>query len=727
VEATQNMPEMVFILSSPRSGSTLLRVMLAGHTGLFSPPELNLLPFQTLAERDLALGRNAYRAISCDQRVGLVEAVMHLTGRDAEKSEEWLNQLAQRNVTAEEMYRFLRESAAPRRVVDKSTLNASCVAFLEQTRVISPGAHYVHLTRHPHAVIESLERVYFQGADPDEAFAAAQELWAVPNQNILRFLKTVEEARRHTLRFEDLVNDPEAAMRRLCDFLGLDFEPAVLEPFQGGRMTEGVPGRFDSLGDPTFLTRDRIDADLGEVWKTVELRGQLSGESVRLAASLGYDLPARTDAGAGRAQGQVVLVVPPRTYRAEAYIRAARKLGLEPVCALDPLFGLPEEAACYLPVSFEYPECSAGAIVQYAWRQPVRAVLSVDDGGALIASLASRGLGQPHNPPEAIEATHDKFAMRVLSARAGVPVPNFSLHRACENPVWIANRTRYPVVLKPLHLTGSRGVIRADDPREFVSAFCRVARLLQQPGTGPDPKSVLVESYIPGAEVSLDGVLDEGRLRVLALYDKPDPLEGPFFEETMFVTPSRFPEDVQKRIFECAQAALDAVGLKVGPVHVEMRVNEDGPRLLELASRTMGGYCTRALPFEGSRTVEELVLSQAANLGADGFVPAPGAHGVMMIPIPGEGIYRGVEGTEEAESVAGVTGVMMSVTPGTEIKPLPEGDKYVGFIFASGDAPEAVEAALREAHGRLRFELDPLPQSCRGVWPAAWPGCRTYW
>jgi biotin carboxylase len=716
---------MVFILSSPRSGSTLLRVMLAGHSRLFSPPELNLLPFPTMAERERILGGDAHRVIPCDQRVGLIEAVMHVTGRDAWEAESWASRLSAEHASTEDAYRFLRESAAPRRVVDKSTLNASCVAFLERTRSISPRAHYIHLVRHPYSVIESLERVYFGDACPQEAFAAAEELWTVPNRNIFRFLETVEPGRQLTLRFEDLARDPEDSMRAVCDFLDLDFEPGLLEPYGSGRMTEGSPGRFASLGDPNFLSHGGIESRLADSWQTISLRGRLSAETVNLAARLQYELPSPEGEDRGRKLGQVILVVPPHTYRADEYIRAARKLGLEPVCALDPSYGLPEEEACYLPVSFQNPECAAGALADYAWGQPVRAVVSVDDGGALVASLTCRALGLPHNPVEAIETTHNKFAMRVLMARACVPGPNFSLHRVCENPARLAEQVRYPVVLKPLYLSGSRGVIRADDSNQFVSAFGRIARLLQQPDTGPEPKSLLIEDYIPGAEVSLDGVLEEGRLRVLAIYDKPDPLEGPYFEETMCVTPSRFAEDVQGRIVECAQRAAQAVGLKVGPVHVEMRVDGGEPRMLELAARTMGGYCTRALPFEGSRTVEELVLSQAAGLETGGFVPSPGAHGVMMIPIPGEGLYRGVEGVEEAEAVEGVTGVMMTTTPGAEITPLPEGDKYVGFIFASGGTPEYVEDALRKAHRLLKFDLDPVTRLWLRVRAADDLGCRT--
>jgi biotin carboxylase len=701
---------MVFLLASPRSGSTLLRVMLAGHPQLFSPPELNLLPFGSMAEREQRLGAFAKCVIPCDPRVGLTEAVMRLRGEDAATSESWLRQWVERDISVEEMYRMLREMAAPQRLVDKSTLNASCAAILEKTRQVSAAAHFIHLIRHPYAVIESLERNYMQHVSRLEAFRMSEELWTVPNLNIVGFLRWVPQVRQLLVRFEELVRDPEAVMRRICAFLNLPFDPAVLNPYEGGRMTEGSPGRFDSLGDPSFHEHDRIEARLGEVWRTIKTDCELRPASRELAIHLQYYLPRQPAFGrfqeSGR--GEVLLVVPPYTYRTQDYLRAARKLGLSPVCALDPSYGLPDDVDTYLPVSFEQPGYSAHILAAYARSRPVRGILSVDDLGAPVAALASGLLRLPHNPVEAFSATRDKHAMRVLFRRAGVPSPEFALHSVSEDARGIAARLRYPVVVKPLHLTGSRGVIRADDPEEFIAAFARITRLLDEPGAGLGPNRILVEEYLPGAEVCVDGILTDGNLRVLAIYDKPDPLEGPFFEETIFTTPSRHPNEVQISIVACAQRAAQAIGLNIGPVHVELRVNEQGPWMLELAARTMGGYCSRALPFKGRRTLEELVLSQATGLPIDAFDPAPGAHGVMMIPIPGEGVYRGISGTTVAEAVPGISGVMITMPIGSMVTPLPEGDKYMGFIFANGETPSVVENALREAHSRLTFNLDPI-------------------
>lgn len=405
---------------------------------------------------------------------------------------------------------------------------------------------------------------------------------------------------------------------------------------------------------------------------------------------------------------EIILIVPPYTYRTDSYIAAARKLGLATLCAIDPSYGVPEGVEDYFPIPFDDPMSSAGSLVDYAMGRHVRAVVSIDDGGGEIASLTSEALGFAHNSLQAINAANNKHCMRVLLDCANVASPSFGLYRICENPLRISRTLEYPIVVKPLFLSGSRGVIRANNPDEFVTAFRRVSELLSQPGTGPDPKSVLIEQYIPGVEVSLEGVLDNGKLLVLGLYDKPDPLEGPFFEETLFIKPSRLPNEMQSRVIRCAEQALKAVGLVVGPVQVELRVNEGGPWIVEFAARTMGGHCSRALPFKDGLTLEELVLSQACGFDTQKFIPEPGAHGVMMIPIPGEGIYRGVSGVKEAEAVPGITGVMITALSDSIVTPLPEGDKYVGFIFAKGESPDEVESALRTAHSQLEFDIDAI-------------------
>lgn len=262
--------------------------MLAGHSKLFSPPELNLLPFCTMAERDAQLGATANWLMGCDQRVGLNEAVMSITKMDGDESDRWIQRCVEQNIRIDSIYQILRTWIFPRRLVDKSTLNSSCLWFLQRSRVISPNAQYIHLVRHPYSVIESLERSYQEFVQQDGA--AAEMLWLVPNQNILRFLAGIDPRHYQRIYYEDLVRESELIMRRVCAFLGVDFDRALLEPYQGERMTTGSPGKFDSLGDPNFLNHDSIDPRLSESWKTQSGR-RLSCAARYLAAEFQYELP----------------------------------------------------------------------------------------------------------------------------------------------------------------------------------------------------------------------------------------------------------------------------------------------------------------------------------------------------------------------------------------------------------------------------------------------------
>jgi biotin carboxylase len=270
----------------------------------------------------------------------------------------------------------------------------------------------------------------------------------------------------------------------------------------------------------------------------------------------------------------------------------------------------------------------------------------------------------------------------------------------------LAREISYPCVVKPLRLNGSRGVIRADDPAQFVAAAQRLARLLHNiEGAGPHP--FLVEDFIPGFEVALEGLIDNGRLQVLALFDKPDPLDGPFFEETIYVTPSRLPRAVQEAIFTTAAQAAAALGLRTGPLHAELRVNERGPWMVELAGRSIGGQCSQTLQFGSDASLEDLILRKACGLPIASLSQAGKAGGVMMIPIEQEGILRSVHGLAEAQAVPGITGIEITAPLHYALVPLPEGDAYLGFIFARGEIPAEVETALRAAHAQLRFNVVP--------------------
>ncbi len=402
---------------------------------------------------------------------------------------------------------------------------------------------------------------------------------------------------------------------------------------------------------------------------------------------------------------RLMLLTTVRSYRLEAFRAAAERLGIAVVSGLDLPPELADQWPGALPLSFAAPDEAATAIAAYAAEHPLTAILSVDDSGSLVAAAASRALGLPHNDPAAAVAARDKFVMRRLLREGGVATPWFERFSTADDPVAVAARVPYPCVVKPLNLNGSRGVIRADSPAELVAAVGRLARLLAADGA---PRPYLVEAFIPGVEVALEGLLDDGQLRVLALFDKPDPLDGPFFEETIYVTPSRLPAATQTTIAATMAAAASALGLCVGPVHAELRVNADGAWLVEVAGRSIGGLCSQVLRFGIDASLEELILRQAVGLPLGDVERRDRAAGVMMIPIPQAGLLRAVEGVEEAVAVPLVTGVEITARLHYPLTPLPEGDSYLGFIFARGEMPAEVEAALRVAHGKLRFTIDPL-------------------
>lgn len=408
----------------------------------------------------------------------------------------------------------------------------------------------------------------------------------------------------------------------------------------------------------------------------------------------------------------VLLLLTPRSYRSKAFIEAADKLGIEVVKAMD----MQEELADHwnYPLGLEYGNLkrSVGSILEFSAQRPVGAVIAVDDSGTLLAAEASKALGLPHNSPEAALAARDKHEMRLLLSDVSVNSPDFIHHEftidngdeALRN---LALSVTYPCVLKPISLSGSRGVIRADDPDEFMVAARRLRSMLRNLLPNASSWPFLVEDFIPGFEVAFEGILDDGSLVPLALFDKPDPLDGPYFEETLYVTPSRLEQDVQGAIFKCISTVTEAFGLRQGPVHAELRINEEGPWLLEIAGRSIGGLCSETLRFASENTLEELIMRQAFGMEFHSLDREEQASGVIMLPIPEAGIFKGVAGCEDAEAVPLVEKVEITARINYSLKRLPEGDSYLGFIFARGRTPEEVEEALRIAQQKLKFSIAP--------------------
>ena len=415
-------------------------------------------------------------------------------------------------------------------------------------------------------------------------------------------------------------------------------------------------------------------------------------------------------------QKRLLLLCTTTGYQTRAFVEAAEKLGLKVAFGSDRCHKLDDpwqDGA--LALRFENPSESARSVVDYARSHPMDALVALGDRATPTAALACRQLGLATNSPEAVEACRDKYQARRLLESAGLKVPSFRRFSIDENPGAFVSEIEFPCVLKPLALSGSRGVIRANSPQEFVEAFERIKSLLLSRGVQvlreETSRFLQVETYIAGREYALEGMLMEGRLKVLALFDKPDPLEGPYFEETLYVTPSRLGPDDQQRIIQGVQRASEGLGLSHGPLHAEVRLNAEGVWILEVAARSIGGLCARSLRFEqGLRglSLEELIIRQALGEDLSEVHRERAASGVMMIPIPREGLYEGVEGEEEARRTPGVEEIRITAKPQQMLVPLPEGASYLGFIFARADTPAEVEESLHRAHKMLRFRISTV-------------------
>ncbi len=405
---------------------------------------------------------------------------------------------------------------------------------------------------------------------------------------------------------------------------------------------------------------------------------------------------------------RVLLLVPTRTYRTADFMSAARSLGIEVAIGSEQrsaLAGLMRDRM--LGVTFEHVDRAVAAIARFAARHPLDAIVAVDDTGTVVAAAASAALGLAGNSVEPVRASRDKGRARERFAAAGLLTPRFQIFGSDADPASVAAAVRYPCVVKPVDLSGSRGVIRADDADSCVAAFTRVGALVRSPDVcrpGSAPQSILVEDFIPGAEFALEGLLRGGVLETLAIFDKPDPLNGPFFEETIYVTPSRQPDAVQAEMAHTVQRATRALGLTEGPVHAEVRRNQAGTFMLEVAARSIGGLCARTLRFGMGVSLEELILRHAVGLPIQSLRREDRAAGVLMLPIRRPGVLRQVRGQEEARQVLGIEGVVLTVPAGERLVPLPEGDRYLGFVFARGPSAADVERALRTAQQHLVVE-----------------------
>ncbi len=414
---------------------------------------------------------------------------------------------------------------------------------------------------------------------------------------------------------------------------------------------------------------------------------------------------------------RLLLLLPTRTYRADAFLAAARNLHVAVTIAGERRSDEPTNSSGeLLPLDVRNPQAALPLVVAFARQHPIDAVIGVDDVTAVTAAAIAQAIGLPHNSVASVTAARNKRLMRELLSGQNIPVPHHTVFPLGGDPTEFAKQVDYPCVMKPLILSASCGVIRANDKEEFRQAFSRVGALLTNMGlVAQDEQAswILVEDFVPGIEIALEGLLTQGTLQPLAIFDKPDPLNGPFFEETIYTTPSRLSSDLQQSVVACASRTAQALGLREGPVHGEFRVNEHGVWVIEMAARAIGGHCSSTLNFASGMSLEELILRHALRMPLPPLTRQEQAAGVMMLPIPYGGRLREVRGQDQARAVPGIEELTITAEPGDELVPLPEGTRYLGFLLARGTTPEEVERSLRDAHRRLTVVISASPPSSR--------------
>ncbi len=387
---------------------------------------------------------------------------------------------------------------------------------------------------------------------------------------------------------------------------------------------------------------------------------------------------------------RLLLVAPSRSYRVGDFLDAALAMGCEVTVASDAVSAIP---GSFIPVSFDDPVAAGERLADLVGA--VDGVVGTDGSAIVVAAETARMLGLPANAADALVAAGDKYRQRQAVEAAGVLQPSFAL---LDGPAAPTTWSAFPAIVKPLDRSASQGVLRVDSPAELGEAVRTVGAIV-----GPG-SSLLVEAFVPGIEVAVEGLVRGGRLDVVAVFDKPDSPQGPTFPETLLVSPARLAPDALDRVIEVVGRAVAAVGVAEGPVHVECKVKGGEVWFLELAARTIGGLCGRAL-VPGGVSLEEVVVRHALGLS----LPAPpwraAATGVLMLPVDETGKVEAVRGIDAAQAVEGVTDVVITVGAGEEVVALPAGDRYIGFVFARAETADEAEAVLRSAWAEIEVEV----------------------
>jgi len=409
---------------------------------------------------------------------------------------------------------------------------------------------------------------------------------------------------------------------------------------------------------------------------------------------------------------RILLIAPHGSYRTFAFLNAAKQKGLDVLIASEGQHSVVSAYSEGLHINFDEPEKAVKKMLHEASLRAFIAVIATDDSTTELASIVSKSLGLAHNDPAAVKIAKRKDLARLCLQSANVNIPNFIIIDIQKNITEQISSVVFPVVVKPIGLSGSLGVIRANNDSELVIACKRIEKIirLDKKLTAENYSYLLVEEFITGDEIAIEGMLVNKVFRLLSIFDKPDPLNGPYFEETYYITPSKLNSQQQTELIKTLQSACDAYGLQEGPIHAECRINDNGIWIIEIAARTIGGLCGRLLKFGTGLSLEELVLAHATGEQLPGIDLAQqdSACGVLMIPIPKHGILKRVEGLLAAQKVPLIDDVSIQIQQGYEVTPLPEGSSYLGFIFASGDSTDKVERALRQAYECLNIVIAPL-------------------
>ncbi|MBS1256004.1 MAG: Alanine--anticapsin ligase [Deltaproteobacteria bacterium] len=402
----------------------------------------------------------------------------------------------------------------------------------------------------------------------------------------------------------------------------------------------------------------------------------------------------------------VILIIPSASYRSNAFMNAADKLDLKILVVTDnsQVFSdqFPDNI---ITMNFDHWTEKLDEISEWSDRFNLMAVIGVDEESILLAAIFSQYLGIEHNSIESVMRTKNKLLMRFELKKARMNCPWFRSFSIEKLPDDIIEEINFPCVIKPTFLSASQGVLRVNNEQEFKEGFQILTDLLSQKKIkkrgGEEANYIMVEEYIPGNEVSIEGIVSQGKLKILAIFDKPEPLEGPTFEETIFVTPTTLSGSMQSSLYETAQQAMETLGIVKGPVHIEVRINSNGNYILECASRSIGGMCSKILEFQGGMSLEELILRSSLGRNIEKSNLSDTAKGVMMMPIKNSGKLKEMRGVEEAISVDGITDLQITIKPGEMLDPLPKGDRYLGFLFAEGKNQEMVIKDLKNAWSKI--------------------------